>query len=63
MTSICRQEIDNSCANEPNAEDLLAAAARVKPLTNAQKLRKVIFELIETERNYVKVSPLKKTML
>jgi hypothetical protein len=29
--------------------------SRVKPLTNAQKLRKVIFELIETEKNYVKV--------
>lgn len=28
--------------------------SRVKPLTNAQKLRKVIFELVETEKNYVK---------
>lgn len=29
---------------------------RVKALSNAQRIRKVIFELIETERSYVQVS-------
>ena len=30
-------------------------SSRIKTLSNAQRLRKVIFELIETERSYVQV--------
>lgn len=29
---------------------------RIKTLSNAQRIRKVIFELVETERSYVQVS-------
>ena len=47
---ICRMETD--FVEQPLEEQ---ASARVKPLTNSQKLRKVIFELVETEKNYVKV--------
>lgn len=32
------------------------SAPRIKALSNAQRIRKVIFELIETERSYVQVS-------
>ena len=48
---ICRMETD--FVEQPFEEQ---ASARIKPLTNAQKLRKVIFELVETEKNYVKVN-------
>jgi hypothetical protein len=46
---ICRMETE--FVEQPEEVSI----ARVKPLTNAQKLRKVIFELVETEKNYVKV--------
>jgi hypothetical protein len=29
---------------------------RIKALSNAQRIRKVIFELVETEKSYVQVS-------
>jgi hypothetical protein len=35
---------------------------RIKALSNAQRIRKVIFELIETERSYVQVSFNKKVI-
>ena len=42
----------------PNTEQInvVQQPARVKVLSNAQRIRKVIFELIETERSYVQVS-------
>lgn len=30
-------------------------AAMCRPLSNSQRIRKVVFELIETERQYVRV--------
>lgn len=51
MTLFCRQQVEYSDDDEP------------KPsihLSQAQKLRKVIIELVDTERSYVKVN---KTIL
>ena len=48
MTAICRT------GSEPNVLDS-HVHHNSKPLSEAQKLRKVIMELIETERAYVKV--------
>jgi hypothetical protein len=41
-----------------NAEQIntIIQPPRIKALSNAQRIRKVIFELIETERSYVQVS-------
>lgn len=44
MTTISHTNIEQT--NEP---------PRIKVLSNAQRLRKVIFELVETERSYVQV--------
>lgn len=47
MTLFCRQQVEYSDDDEP------------KPsvhLSQAQKLRKVIIELVDTERSYVKVN-------
>lgn len=46
VTAICRTDVD------PKLAETLQGT---KPLSEAQKLRKVIMELIDTERAYVKV--------
>lgn len=46
------EQVTNICRS--NEVEILDDPARIKPLTNAQKLRKVIFELLDTEKNYVK---------
>ena len=46
MTAICRRDIDPKLAESLKG---------TKSLSEAQKLRKVIMELIDTERAYVKV--------
>lgn len=36
--------------------DIISEPPRIKALSNAQRIRKVIFELLETEKSYVQVS-------
>jgi hypothetical protein len=36
--------------------DTISEPPRIKALSNAQRIRKVIFELVETEKSYVQVS-------
>ncbi|XP_033741186.1 protein still life, isoform SIF type 1-like isoform X2 [Pecten maximus] len=48
VTAICRTGSDNTMANN------MDSVHNYKPLSESQKLRKVIMELIETERAYVK---------
>lgn len=51
VTLFCRQQVEYSDDEEP------------KPsvhLSQAQKLRKVIIELVDTERSYVKVNTFKR---
>jgi hypothetical protein len=46
-TTLCSTDNEPMKATHPSP--------RIKPLSNAQRIRKVIFELIETERSYVQV--------
>jgi hypothetical protein len=39
----------------PSLNSVNKVNAKVEPMTTAEKLRKAIFELIETEKNYVNV--------
>ena len=47
--------------DEPEFMMKITQTPRVKPLSDTQRIRKVIFELIETERSYVQVSKSKFT--
>ena len=42
--------------------NIINQAPRIKALSNAQRMRKVIFELMETERSYVQVNISKKRL-
>jgi len=48
VTHFCRM------ANEKLADDLPIILPSIQPLTDTQKLRKVILELINTEKSYVR---------
>ena len=47
MTAICRKDSPLTTLSDP--------ALPPKPLSDAQRMRKAIMELVETERAYVKV--------
>lgn len=57
MTGFCRSPQDTR-KSSPTGSVASASAAMLTPsrhLTDAEKLRKVILELVDTERTYVKV--------
>ena len=51
MTTFCRQH------------DFLREIERQTELSDAEKLRKIIFELVDTEKNYLKVCGTEKRLL
>merc|ERR1719340_212719 len=64
--SLCRSPIENR-KSSPTGSDGSAQSQQLTPsrqLTDAEKMRKVVVELVETERTYVKhLSYLMKTYL
>ncbi|ESO93240.1 hypothetical protein LOTGIDRAFT_232689 [Lottia gigantea] len=48
------EQVTAICRNPPTKQDLAERPVSPRPLTDAQRMRKVIMELIETERAYVK---------
>lgn len=61
VTGFCRSPVETERSSPTgsmmsNQSQLHTATTPNKVLTDAEKLRKVILELIETERTYVRVS-------